>query len=65
MKLFKTILFLFLVPVTFFNVHAAESMRHCMLLPIIETPENKMSFKVFEEVESFLKDSTWCTYKSN
>ncbi len=49
------------VPGTF----AAESMRHCMLLPIIETPENKLSFKVFEEVESFLKDSTWCSYKSN
>ena len=68
MKLLKSILFLFLVflvPGTFLNVHAAESMRHCMLLPIIETPENKMSFKVFEEVEGFLKDSTWCTYKSN
>lgn len=51
------------VPGTF--VLAAESMRHCMLLPIIETPENKMSFKVFEEVEAFLKESTWCTYKSN
>lgn len=44
---------------------ASESMRHCMLLPIIEVPENKMAFKVFEEVESFIKDSTWCTYKSN
>lgn len=50
---------------TFSTVNAAESMRQCMLLPIIETPENKIGFKVFEEIENFLKESTWCSYKSN
>jgi len=43
----------------------AESMRHCMLLPIIETENQKMGFQVFESVESYLKESHWCSYKSN
>ncbi len=47
------------------SIHASESMRNCMLLPIIEMPENKLSFKIFEDVENFLKDSTWCSYRSN
>ncbi len=45
--------------------YSNESMRHCMLLPIIENPNQKIGFKVFEDVETYLKDSHWCTYKSN
>lgn len=44
---------------------ATESMRNCMLLPITDGSEIKIGFKVFEEIENYIKDSTWCTYKSN
>ena len=44
---------------------ASESMRNCMLLPITDGLDNRAGFKVFEEVETYLKESSWCTYKSN
>lgn len=47
------------------NVMASESMRHCMLLPVTDGADNKVGFKVFEDIESYIKDGTWCTYKSN
>ncbi|MBY0413917.1 MAG: hypothetical protein K2Q18_07115 [Bdellovibrionales bacterium] len=47
------------------NIFAAESMRHCMLLPITDVNDNKIGFKVFEDIENYIKDSSWCTYKSN
>ncbi len=62
----KKILFAILFSIVIKQSFATESMRHCMLLPIIEATENsKVGFKVFEEVENYLKDSNWCTYKSN
>jgi hypothetical protein len=36
-----------------------------MLLPIVDTTDSKIGFRVFEEVENYIKDSSWCTYKSN
>lgn len=47
------------------NVFSSESMRHCMLLPVTDGSDNKVGFKVFEDIESYIKDGTWCTYKSN
>lgn len=47
------------------NVFASESMRHCMLLPVTDGADNKVGFRVFEDIESYIKDGTWCTYKSN
>lgn len=47
------------------SLSASESMRHCMLLPVTDGADNKVGFKVFEDIESYIKDSTWCTYKSN
>ena len=47
------------------NTFASESMRHCMLLPVTDGLDNKVGFKVFEDIESYIKDGTWCTYKSN
>jgi hypothetical protein len=44
---------------------ASESMRNCMLLPITDGIDNKTGFKVFEDLETYIKESTWCTYKSN
>lgn len=36
-----------------------------MLLPIVDGMDNKVGFKVFEEIENYIKEGTWCTYKSN
>jgi hypothetical protein len=47
------------------NVLATESMRNCMLLPIVDGLDNKVGFKVFEEIENYIKEGSWCTYKSN
>lgn len=47
------------------GVSATESMRHCMLLPITDGVDNKVGFKVFEEIENYIKEGSWCTYKSN
>lgn len=48
-----------------FSAHATESMRNCMLLPVTDGVDNKIGFKVFEDIENYIKDGTWCTYKSN
>lgn len=44
---------------------ATQSMRRCMLLPISDQVGGSVGFKVFEEVERYLKDSSWCYYESN
>ena len=36
-----------------------------MLLPVVDGADNKVGFKVFEEIENYIKEGTWCTYKSN
>lgn len=58
---------LFLIALMIFSplAYSSESMRHCMLLPIVDGADNKIGFKVFEDIESFIKDGDWCTYKSN
>jgi len=48
-----------------FSVMAEQSMRRCMLLPIIDSVGGAMAFKTFENLEEFLKESTWCYYRSN
>ena len=48
-----------------FNSYAGPSMRRCMLLPIRDSVDGAIAFKVFEEVEYYLKESDWCTYQSN
>lgn len=45
--------------------NSSESMRNCMLLPVTDGADNKIGFKVFEDVENYIKDGDWCTYKSN
>lgn len=47
------------------NIYSSESMRNCMLLPITDGIDNKAGFKIFEDLENYIKDSSWCTYKSN
>ncbi len=42
-----------------------SSMRRCTLLPVTDSVGGAIGFKVFEELESGLRQSTWCTYISN
>jgi hypothetical protein len=48
-----------------FSVSISANMRRCMLLPIRDSIGGALGFKVFEDVEVFLKDSGWCYYTSN
>lgn len=41
------------------------SMRRCTLLPVTDSVGGAIGFKVFEELESNLRKSSWCTYVSN
>lgn len=47
------------------QLFAAESMRRCALLPVQDSVGGAIGFKVYEEVERYLKESTWCYYRSN
>jgi len=47
------------------SLHAGQSMRHCMLLPISDNVQGALGFKVYEEIEHYLKEGTWCYYRSN
>ncbi len=44
---------------------AESSMRRCMLLPIRDSLDGAIGFKVFEQLEYYLKENNWCYYKSN
>ncbi|MCR9203504.1 MAG: hypothetical protein NXH75_02935 [Halobacteriovoraceae bacterium] len=55
-----TLLFCFLFSTTIF-----ADMRKCMLLPVRDSIGGALGFKVFEDVELYLKDSGWCYYTSN
>lgn len=57
---------LLLLGLTFsLTTFAQSSMRRCTLLPITDSVEGAVGFKVFQEVEESLKTSNWCTYVSN
>ena len=58
-------IFLFLLIIFTQNGFATESMRSCMLLPVVDGVDNRTGFRVFEEIESYIKEGSWCTYKSN
>lgn len=44
---------------------ASHSMRRCMLLPVKDSIGGALGFKVFEEVERYLRSSQWCYYRPN
>lgn len=56
---------LILLTLTSFSANASQSMRRCMLLPVKDSIGGALGFKVFEEVERYLKTSDWCYYRSN
>ena len=62
MKNILILLFAFIISI---NTSASESMRKCMLLPVKDSIGGALGFKVFEEVERYLKTSEWCYYRSN
>jgi hypothetical protein len=64
-KIFFLTAFIFLSFVKSNQGFAVESMRNCMLLPITDGIDNKIGYRVFEDIENYIKDGTWCTYKSN
>lgn len=44
---------------------AENSMRRCMLLPVKDSVEGSVAFRIFNEVENYLKNSEWCYYHHN
>jgi hypothetical protein len=44
---------------------AGFSQRRCMLLPVKDSVSGAIGFKVFEELEIYLKEGTWCFYETN
>jgi len=61
----KKIIFTLLIGFFFSKAYAGPSMRRCMLLPVQDSVQGAIGFKVFEEVERYLKESEWCYYKTN
>ena len=47
------------------NVNTNYSLRRCMQLPILGRAEEIEFFKVYEQIEAYLKESNWCHYRSN
>lgn len=46
-------------------LHADNSMRKCMLLPIHDSVGGATGYQVFQDVERYLRDSEWCYYRPN
>lgn len=62
----KLVLFSFLFLCLSATVHAGQfTQRKCLLLPVTDSVDGVLGFKVYEHVEKFIKESTWCYYKSN
>ncbi|MFZ4712887.1 MAG: hypothetical protein ACOYL6_04200 [Bacteriovoracaceae bacterium] len=63
-----SLLLLLSIYVAIFNstkLLADTNMRKCTLLPITDSVGGAISYKVYEELEAYLKDSRWCLYKTN
>lgn len=48
-----------------FTSLASSSMRRCTLLPVTDSLNGAVGYKVFEAIENKLKESDWCSYVSN
>lgn len=58
----KLLILLYLVSL---NTFAEISMHKCTLLPITDSLDGAVSYKVFNEIEEYLSSSDWCEYQSN
>ena len=47
------------------DVNTQYNIRSCLLLPIIGQGKEVDIFKIYERIESYLRKSKWCYYKSN
>lgn len=61
----KTFFIVLLFILSFSPAQASLSQRRCMLLPVKDHIDGAIGFKVFQEVESYLRESEWCYYRSN
>ncbi len=44
---------------------ASTTQRRCLLLPIKDSVSGVIGYKVFEQVENFLREGSWCYYETN
>ncbi len=71
MKKIINYLFIPLICCVFFIISTSTSysknnnLRNCMLLPVEDSFQDTISFKIFLEIENYLKESNWCYYKYN
>ncbi|MDA8793470.1 hypothetical protein N9N67_09495 [Bacteriovoracaceae bacterium] len=64
-KLFWLLIFFSLTFSTFAQSQKLFSYRNCSLLPITDSVGGALGNKVYESVETYLKRSGWCSYKSH
>ncbi len=57
-----SLLFVFFISLP---AHSKFSLRRCILLPITDEVQGAVSFKVFQKLEYYLKNSNWCYYRTN
>ena len=57
--------FLICVQDLYANVNTKYSLRRCMQLPISGQTGSGNSFRVYEQIEIYLKRNDWCDYQSN
>lgn len=57
------IIFLFILSSNLFAQNF--SMRRCVLLPITDDLNGAMSFQIFQSIERYVKEVSWCKYQSN
>lgn len=57
---------LLLIPIIFLISSIAHadlhSMRRCMILPITDTLGNSVGFKIYENLERYVRETKWCEY---
>lgn len=60
-------LILFLAAAIACPANAVEkyNMRRCLLLPVTDSAGNSLGFKVYENLEGYLKSANWCDYVSS
>lgn len=61
----RLLIFISLVLFTNLGFTQTNSMRRCMILPITDSLGDSVGFKLYENVERYLKESKWCEYVSS
>lgn len=65
-NLFNPFLFCIFFIIFMNNIYSKDNnLRNCMLLPVEDSFQETISFKIFLEIENYLKESNWCYYKYN